>query len=203
MRESEDPGKEIERQAVALVASVMPEHLGSSLQWRVRTAVVRATAQFDFATDLVAVDSDLEAIEKALRSGVPVVCDTRMTLAAVSGYPNAHCLLPDRAPSRLTRSAAGIDEAIERFGAAAGYVVGTSPSALAHLLSSEIRPAFVIGVPVGFVGAVETKRALRDAPFPKVTNRSERGGAAVAGAVLHALWEGERNTETTEHSLGS
>jgi precorrin-8X/cobalt-precorrin-8 methylmutase len=67
------------------------------------------------------------------------------------------------------------------------WVIGTTPTALADLLLRGPVPALVIGLPVGFVGAIEAKQALRDSGLPAVTNRSEKGGAAVAAAALNAL----------------
>jgi precorrin-8X/cobalt-precorrin-8 methylmutase len=71
------------------------------------------------------------------------------------------------------------------------WVIGTAPTAVADLLARGPAPALVIGLPVGFVGAVEAKQALRDSGLPAVTNRSERGGAAVAAAALNALLYGD------------
>ena len=67
------------------------------------------------------------------------------------------------------------------------WVIGTAPTALTDFLTRGPAPALVIGLPVGFVGAVETKQALRDSGLPALTNRSEKGGAAVAAAALTAL----------------
>jgi precorrin-8X/cobalt-precorrin-8 methylmutase len=66
-------------------------------------------------------------------------------------------------------------------------VVGCAPTALAALLEAHADPVLVIGLPVGFVGAVEAKRALAVSGLPAVTNRSVKGGSAVAAAALNAL----------------
>ncbi len=67
------------------------------------------------------------------------------------------------------------------------WVIGTAPTALTELIALDAAPALVIGLPVGFVGAVEAKQALRDTGLPALSNRSEKGGAAVAAAALNAL----------------
>jgi precorrin-8X/cobalt-precorrin-8 methylmutase len=87
----------------------------------------------------------------------------------------------------ITRSAAGIRVACEEAGPGAVWVIGTAPTALAELIGLDAAPALVIGLPVGFVGAVEAKQALRSSGLPALTNRSEKGGAAVAAAALNAL----------------
>jgi precorrin-8X/cobalt-precorrin-8 methylmutase len=71
------------------------------------------------------------------------------------------------------------------------WVIGTAPTAIEDLLARGPAPALVIGLPVGFVGAVEAKQALRDSGLPALTNRSEKGGAAVAAAALNALLYGD------------
>ncbi len=72
------------------------------------------------------------------------------------------------------------------------WVVGNAPTALYALLdlAAEARPSLVVGLPVGFVGAVESKQALRESGLPSVTNRSEKGGSAVAAATVNALLYG-------------
>jgi precorrin-8X/cobalt-precorrin-8 methylmutase len=65
--------------------------------------------------------------------------------------------------------------------------VGCAPTALFALLELDVRPALVIGLPVGFVGAAESKAALRGSGLPAVSNVSEKGGSAVAAAALNAL----------------
>jgi precorrin-8X/cobalt-precorrin-8 methylmutase len=91
----------------------------------------------------------------------------------------------------ITRAAAGIRVAGSEVGPGAVWVIGTAPTALADLLARGPAPALVIGLPVGFVGAVEAKQALRDSGLPAVTNISEKGGAAVAAAALNALIYGD------------
>jgi precorrin-8X/cobalt-precorrin-8 methylmutase len=72
-------------------------------------------------------------------------------------------------------------------GPGAVWVVGNAPTALFELLAGEYTPALVVGLPVGFVGAVESKRALRVAGVPAVSNISAKGGSAVAAAAVNAL----------------
>jgi precorrin-8X/cobalt-precorrin-8 methylmutase len=87
----------------------------------------------------------------------------------------------------MTRSAAGIRQAFSEVGENAVWVIGNAPTALQELLRLDARPALVIGLPVGFVGAVESKAALRRAGLPAISNVSEKGGSAVAAAALNAL----------------
>lgn len=154
--------------------------------------VIHASADLDYATDLVCDEAALAAGVTALRAGRPLVTDVRMVTAGITArastcglhHPDAGTLAAERG---LTRSAAGILGAAADAGPGAVYAVGCAPTALFALLDADADPALVIGVPVGFVDAVESKQALREAGLPAVTNRGPKGGSAVAAAVVNAL----------------
>lgn len=154
--------------------------------------VVHASADLAYLADLVCAEEDLAAGARALAAGAPVAADSRMAAAGITARP-VSCRVADPAAARLaaaagiTRSAAGIRLALREVGPGAVWVIGTAPTALAELLCLAAAPALVIGLPVGFVGAVEAKEALRRSGLPAVSNRSEKGGAAVAAAALNAL----------------
>jgi precorrin-8X/cobalt-precorrin-8 methylmutase len=143
-------------------------------------------------TEAAGTEAALSAGARALRAGAPVVADSRMTAAGITSRP-VICLITDprtaalAARESITRSAAGIRVAFTETGPGAVWVIGTAPTALTALLTLDAAPALVIGLPVGFVGAVEAKQALRDSGLPALTNRSEKGGAAVAAAAVNAL----------------
>jgi len=152
--------------------------------------VVHASADPAWAADLLLDEQALADGLAALRAGAPVVVDARMVAAAVTSRPTvcALDLAPDRPPGPgETRSAAGVRAAFGRVGTGAVWLVGCAPTALDALLGLPAEPALVIGLPVGFVGAVEAKRALAASGLPAVTNRGAKGGSAVAAAALNAL----------------
>ncbi len=111
--------------------------------------------------------------------------------AAVGGPPAAAMGGQACGAPITTRSAAGIRAAVAAHPDGAVWVVGNAPTALAELVrcaqAGLVRTPLVIGLPVGFVGAVAAKAALRAAGLPALSNRSERGGAAVAAAAVNAL----------------
>jgi precorrin-8X/cobalt-precorrin-8 methylmutase len=154
--------------------------------------VIHASADTGYAGDLVCTEERLAAAARALRAGAPVAADSAMVAAGITARevvcrvaaPAAAGLA---AREHLTRSAAGIRLAHAEVGPGAVWVIGTAPTALTEIIRLGVDPALVIGLPVGFVGAVEAKQALRDSGLPSVTNRSEKGGAAVAAAALNAL----------------
>lgn len=164
--------------------------------------VVHASADLDYAADLVLpAESVLERAVTALRADAPVVADVAMVAAGITrrrtlcriGDPRAAEIA---AREGITRSAAALRLAAEEAGPGAVYVVGCAPTALFELIerSTRYRPLLVVGLPVGFVGAAESKQALRESGLPAVSNVSGKGGSAVAAAALNALlyWEPEQ-----------
>ncbi|MGW5350481.1 precorrin-3B C(17)-methyltransferase [Streptomyces sp. NPDC004031] len=150
--------------------------------------VVHASADLGYAEELVMDEAQLAAAHAALRSGAPVVADVRMVAAGITGRPVV-CRLKDATagPDGLTRSAHAVRLAFEEVGPGAVWVVGCAPTALEELIALDAAPALVIGLPVGFVGAAESKEHLRASGLPAISNVSEKGGSAVAAAALNAL----------------
>ncbi|MGS2614964.1 precorrin-8X methylmutase [Micromonospora sp. LZ34] len=182
----------IERRSYEILRSrVDLSHL-PPLTRAVTERVVHASADLDYVTDLVCVEAALAGGLAALRAGAPVVTDVAMVAAGITGRETI-CPVAEPAAAALaraaglTRSAAAVRIALDRVGPGAVWVVGCAPTALDELVTSDARPALVVGLPVGFVGAVEAKAALRASGLPGLSNRSEKGGSAVAAAALNAL----------------
>lgn len=149
--------------------------------------VVHSAADLDYAADLVLDEPVLERAHAALHAGAPVVTDVEMVAAGITRRETVCRIRDARSGPGLTRSAHAVRLAHEQVGAGAIWVIGNAPTALEELLTLDARPALVIGLPVGFVGAVESKAALRASGLPAVSNVSEKGGSAVASAALNAL----------------
>jgi precorrin-8X/cobalt-precorrin-8 methylmutase len=154
--------------------------------------VIHASADFDYATDLVCDETALAAGVGAITRGAPVVTDVAMVAAGITKYP-VICKIGDSLAVRLSRSvgitvsAAAIRLAFGEAGPGAVWVVGCAPTALDEILRRDVAPALVIGLPVGFVGAAAAKDALRSSGLPAISNVSEKGGSAVAAAAFNAL----------------
>jgi len=154
--------------------------------------IIHASAEPGWADDLVLDEAALEAGRAALAAGAPVVADVGMVVAGLHGV-DARCYLRDprtgplAAEAGLTRSAAGMRVAAQEVGAGAVWAIGSAPTALAEMLRLDVRPALVIGLPVGFVGSVEAKAALRGSGLPAISNRTVRGGSPAAAAAVNAL----------------
>ena len=127
-----------------------------------------------------------------MRRGASIVVDVRMVAAGVTAR-EALCFVSDPRTRGLserlgvTRSAAGFRLAADEVGEGAVWVVGNAPTALFELLEMNVEPALVVGLPVGFVGAAESKEVLIESGLPAVSNRGPKGGSAVAAAALNAL----------------
>lgn len=149
--------------------------------------VIHSAADLDYATDLVTDEDALVAAHAALHAGAPVVADVEMVAAGITKRRSVCRLKDAKSAAGLTRSAHAIRLAYEEVGPGALWVIGCAPTALEELLVLDAAPALVIGLPVGFVGAAESKAALRESGLPAVSNVSEKGGSAVAAAALNAL----------------
>ena len=154
--------------------------------------VIVASADFDYATDLVCDEEALAAAVAEVAAGTAVVADAAMVAAGITGCPVV-CKIREPLTQRLartaniTRSAAAVRLAFGQVGPGAIWVVGCGAEALEEVISRDVQPSFVIGLPVGFAGAAEAKDALRASGLPSLSNRSEKGGAAVAAAAFNAL----------------
>ncbi|GAA4816495.1 precorrin-8X methylmutase [Streptomyces ziwulingensis] len=202
----EKDGAEIYRRSFATIRAEaglgsLPEDVG-----RVAVRMIHACGMVDLVEDLAYSPDVVRRARAALRAGAPVLCDVRMVAAGVTRarLPAANevlCTLSDPAVPELaarlgtTRSAAALELWRERLDGAV-VAVGNAPTALFRLLemvgqggAGAPRPAAVIGVPVGFVGAAESKDALAANPFglEYLVVRGRRGGSAMAAAAVNAL----------------
>jgi precorrin-8X/cobalt-precorrin-8 methylmutase len=182
----------IERESYEILRARLDTSGLPCLTRAVTERVIHASADPVYLADLMCDEDALEAGARALTSGAAIVADSAMTAAGITAR-QVVCRIGDPRTAdlaragQITRSASGIRLAYDEVGPGAVWVIGTAPTALMELLSVGVSPALVIGLPVGFVGAAESKEALRASGLPSVTNRSEKGGAAVAAAALNAL----------------
>ncbi|HWE57356.1 MAG TPA: precorrin-8X methylmutase [Acidimicrobiales bacterium] len=190
----------IEEQSYAIMAGLVDL---SGWPWPDRAVVARmvhATADESFATSARIGREAVVGAVAALRDGATVICDARMVVAgipAVAAARDVRCYLdavPGPAPEGRTRSEMAVEVAAAEWPHGALWVVGNAPTALARLIAlataGQLRPAAVIGVPVGYVGAAEAKADLWSSPLAgiSITNDGRRGGTPVAAAAVNALW---------------
>ena len=197
----EKDGAAIYRRSFAIIRSEANLARFSPLEERVAVRVIHACGQVDLADDLVFTAGAATAAEDALKAGAPIFCDARMVAEGVtrSRLPRNNDVIqtlsdprtPDLA-ARLgaTRTAAAMDFWGERL-AGALVLIGNAPTALFRLLEmiagGAPKPAAILGMPVGFVGAAESKEALLQSGLPAIVVRGRRGGSAMAAAAANAL----------------
>jgi precorrin-8X/cobalt-precorrin-8 methylmutase len=163
--------------------------------------MIHACGQVDLVDDLAFSPGVVAAGRGALRKGAPILCDTEMvasgvTRARLPAGNDVICTLRDpRVPALAaalgtTRSAAALELWRDRLDGAV-VAIGNAPTALFHLLdmldAGAPRPAAVIGIPVGFIGAAESKDALAATDLEHLAVRGRRGGSAITAAALNAL----------------
>lgn len=168
---------------------------------QVTVRMIHACGQVDLVDDLGFAQGVVAAGRTALRNGAPILCDAQMvasgvTRARLPAGNDVVCTLHDpRVPAlaaRLdtTRSAAALELWRDRLGGSV-VAIGNAPTALFHLLdmldAGAPRPAAILGIPVGFVGAAESKEALAATDLPYLVVHGRRGGSAITAAALNAL----------------
>ncbi|CCH29896.1 precorrin-8X methylmutase [Actinosynnema sp. NPDC047251] len=168
---------------------------------RVAVRMIHACGMVDLVDDIGYSPGVVSAAREALLAGAPVLCDAQMVASGVTrrrlpADNEVLCLLGDpRVPALAeelgnTRSAAALELWGERLGGAV-VAIGNAPTALFHLLdlvaAGAPRPAAVLGIPVGFIGAAESKQALAESGLEHLVVRGRRGGSAMTAAAVNAI----------------
>jgi precorrin-8X/cobalt-precorrin-8 methylmutase len=170
---------------------------------KVAVRIIHASGMVEIADDIVFTPGFSAAASAALRAGAPIFCDAQMvahgiTRARLPANNAVICTLSDSnipalaAKLGTTRTAAAVELWREQL-AGSVVVIGNAPTALFRLLEilqepGVTPPAAIIGIPVGFVGAAESKAALIESGLaPSVIVRGRRGGSAMAAAALNAV----------------
>jgi precorrin-8X/cobalt-precorrin-8 methylmutase len=195
-------GAEIYRHSFAIIRDEADLSRFKGGEEKVAVRIIHACGMTDIADDIVMSPSFAESASEALRRGAPILCDAKMVAHGItrSRLPNANnvvCTLDDPDTARLakelgnTRSAAALELWRPHLEGAV-VAIGNAPTSLFRLLEmldeGAPKPAAIIGVPVGFVGAAESKEALAmQTRVPFLIVRGRRGGSAMAVAAVNAL----------------
>jgi len=198
--------EEIEAESFRIIESEVGAHPCSSAEWPVVRRVIHTSADFDYARSMLFSPDAVTQGVAALRTGRGIVTDTTMALAGIA-KPRlkkfgiaAACFVADPEVAReaneqgITRSILAMRKAtIDRGNGI--FVIGNAPTALFELIrlirEEGLRPDLIIGLPVGFVGAAESKERLlqvaEEFMLPFIANQGRKGGSNVAAAVVNAL----------------
>ena len=187
------PG-EIEKRSFEIIAAELKER-NIKLDNKLAPVICRAihtTADFDYAHTLVFSEGALDKLKELIKSGAAIVTDTNMALSGCE----AKCLMADETVAKLAKEQKTTRAAVSMEIAASWnkptiFVVGNAPTALMKLYemyqAGLYKPAFIIGVPVGFVNVVEAKEEIMETDIPYIINKGRKGGSNVAAAICNAV----------------
>jgi precorrin-8X/cobalt-precorrin-8 methylmutase len=204
MRQMTALGRSIEDGSFAIIDQEVGPHDWSLPEWQVVRRVIHATADFEFK-HLMRFHSDaVSSGIQALRSGCPIIVDVKMITAGLNEDRLAaygcrvHSYISDDdviQVAKANNSTRGIEamRKAHQLGKLDGAIVaiGNAPTALLEIVrlveEEGARPGLVIGVPVGFVSAAESKDAALTLPTPYIVAQGRKGGSSIAVAIVHAL----------------
>lgn len=194
--------REIEQESFAMITAELDGREFPCLQAPIVKRVIHATADFDYADNLLfSADAVQQAVE-ALRMGASIVTDTRMVAAGISKQTlkglggSVHCFIDDPEIAiqaeelAVTRSALCMDRAVALSGPLI-FAIGNAPTALCRLhelvVQGQAQPQLIIAVPVGFVNVLESKQLVTELDVPYIVVQGRKGGSTVAAAICNAL----------------
>jgi len=193
---------EIENLSFQIIEREIGAHNLRNEQWIIVRRMIHTSADFGYK-DMIrfhpdAIKSGLDAI----RSGKNIITDTNMARVGIRKreieqfggrvrcYMNDQQVHSNAKATGVTRAKVAVDMAVEDMQGGI-CVIGNAPTALLHLIElvkkQKARPALIIGLPVGFVNAAESKAALMELDYPYISNVGRKGGSNVAASVVNAL----------------
>jgi len=193
---------EIENLSFQIIEREIGAHNLRNEQWIIVRRMIHTSADFGYK-DMVRFHSDaIKSGLDAIRSGKNIITDTNMARVGirkreieqfggrVKCYMNDQQVHSNAKATGVTRAKIAVDMAVEDMQGGI-YVIGNAPTALLRLIElvkeQKARPALIIGLPVGFVNAAESKAALMELDYPYISNVGRKGGSNVAASVVNAL----------------
>ncbi|OLO42771.1 precorrin-8X methylmutase [Alkalihalophilus pseudofirmus] len=194
--------QEIEGLSFQMITDELGEHSFTEEQYPVVQRIIHASADFDLGRSVVFHPDAVQAGIQAIRSGKKVVADVQMVQVGISKprlekfggsvqvYISDQDVIEEAKRLNTTRAIVSIRKAIKEADGGI-FAIGNAPTALLELIrlvkNGEARPGLVIGMPVGFVSAAESKEELAKLDIPFITNIGRKGGSPVTVAALNAL----------------
>jgi precorrin-8X/cobalt-precorrin-8 methylmutase len=202
LRQMTAMGRAIEDDSFSIIDREVGPHDHAPAEWEVVRRIIHATADFDFKWTTRFGNGAVDSAREALRRGAPVVADVKMIVVGLNAERlrsfgcTAHAFIDD--PDVIARAREhSTTRAVEAMREARPLlhggivVIGNAPTALLEIVRMHqeegVTPALVLGMPVGFVNAVEAKEALMATSIPYVITRGRKGGSTITVAALHAL----------------
>ncbi|MBY9078142.1 precorrin-8X methylmutase [Paenibacillus sp. HN-1] len=194
--------QEIESASFKMIAEELGEHPFTPEQFPVVRRIIHATADFELGRSMVFHSEAIEAGIKAIRDGRTIVADVQMVQVGISKpriekyggrvsvYISDSDVAAEAARFNTTRAIMAIRKAA-REAENGIYAIGNAPTALLELIrlikTGEAKPGLIVGMPVGFVSAAESKDELRRLDIPFITNLGRKGGSTAVAAAVNAL----------------
>lgn len=195
---------EIEKKSFEIISEelfrrgiVLPED-----QENITKRVIHTSADFEYTDTLTYSENSVQTAKKLILSSADIVTDTNMALAGINkkmlaGFGGSvHCFMADESVAKIakergtTRAAVSMEMAA-KIEKPVIFAIGNAPTALIQLYemiqNQSYRPAFIIGVPVGFVNVEAAKELIMETDVPYIVNRGRKGGSNVAAAICNAL----------------
>ena len=193
--------QDIEKRSFAIISKELEEK-GIVLpkeQELVTKRAIHTSADFDYAKTMTYSAHAVGIAKKLIQNGADIVTDTNMALAGVNKKElakyggEAHCFMAEEEVAKergVTRAAVSMEKAAQ-IEKPVIFAIGNAPTALIELYemikSGKYRPAFIIGVPVGFVNVEAAKDLILKTDVPYIINRGRKGGSNIAAAICNAL----------------
>lgn len=192
---------DIENKSFEIIGQEMGEHNFSDDELKIIKRVIHTTADFEYK-DLVYIrEGSIKAALDTLKKGPTIYTDTNMALSGINKKALSKlnckiiCYVSDPKVAEIakergiTRSMAAVEKAVED--GVEFFVFGNAPTALFKLkeliLSGKSNAKFIVGAPIGFVGAAESKEEIEKLDLPMITIRGRKGGSSVAASIVNAL----------------
>jgi len=201
------PPEEIEKRSFEMITEELIKRgiYLSKKEELITKRVIHTSADFDYAKTLCYSKGAVETLKELIKNGADIVTDTNMALAGINKKAlakyggEAHCFMADEdvaflAKQRnMTRAAVSMEKAaaIEK---SVIFAIGNAPTALFKLYEMleanrkrDWKPAFIIGVPVGFVNVEAAKELILETDIPYIVNKGRKGGSNIAAAIINAV----------------
>ena len=203
-REMSKRSFDIEKKSFEIIDAEIGSHHYNELEWNIVRRVIHATADFDFAGrgKIIFHKNAIQSAFNAIKNKCNIVTDVGMVLSAINKksvadlglevvcYISNKALADESLKFNKTRSEMAMRHAANEMNEGI-VLIGNAPTALFETIKmineGATRPALVIGMPVGFVSAPESKEELSKTKIPFITNRGRKGGSAAASSILNAL----------------
>ncbi|KNF07343.1 cobalt-precorrin-8X methylmutase CbiC [Gottschalkia purinilytica] len=191
----------IENKSFDIINDGMNEHNFTEQELKVVQRTIHTTGDFDYQNIVMFKNNPIEVGIEAIKSGCRIVTDTKMAFSGINkgALSKANCTMDNyiareevfkmAKEKEITRSMAAMDFALQE--GVDIFVIGNAPTALFRIgeliNEGKVSPKLIIGVPVGFVGASESKEYIREFNIPTITTKGTKGGSNVAAAIVNAL----------------